>query len=232
MALSDNFDADTSTRWTDRLGASPAHVWDGTNFEMDVDCSVGNIGIQYSSAGPGSIEHEAQVTYKVGGAIAQPSPGVAVRMRNDATTEWYAAYIDRETNRLEIHRRNAAGNWDSLATLGITVANNDFVTVRLRAAGAVGAAVVLDAWYLNHGSSKPSDPGWIGATADLNVTDAATTDTVRHDQAEHAYCGVSGKAGGFDYDTQHDFWKARTIAEASGGGVTAAAVLIAPTGFA
>jgi hypothetical protein len=81
--------------------------------------------------------------------------------------------------------------------------------------GTAGSNVVVDIWYQNHSTSKPSDPGWIGVdgSPDETYTDTAAD---RLDDSTHLYNGIVWQGQGVDYDTRHSYYKQRAISDRGG----------------
>jgi hypothetical protein len=214
----DNFSTDpfSAPRWTNERGTA---VWDSTNSEMDMDQLVGRNAVRYSVTGPGSEEHEAQATF-IAGASTQVPGGGGCRFDNAGVDDWYEAQINSGTDDV-IVRRVVAGSATNLVTFtdGLIHASGEWITIRMAAIGAVGANVVINLWFQNHGSTKPSDPGWIGVDDTPNQT---TTDTAvaRLDNSSHVHCGMACGGSGVDYDTRHSFYKQRAISDRSGGAFT------------
>lgn len=205
----DDFSTDPASRWTFESGSA---AWDSANNEYDFNAAATTLA-RYSANDPGSIEQEAQVTAIEGAARC---PYVAVRFENAGADDCYAIHSNAdgfmELVRWVAASRTALANW-TLPSRD----SGDFVTWRLAASGAVGANVVLDGWVSNHGTTKPSDPGWIGVdgSPDNTYTDTAVG---RHDDSSDIQCGIGGRNGAGDYDTRHCFWKSRAISDRGGGG--------------
>lgn len=206
----DPFTDDPATRWTVEEGG---YVWDSTNFEMDATFTGTDTAIRYSANGPGSIEHEAQVT---GVGSQNKMCGAAVRMDNAGVDDAYFFEYQSDSAIKIVRYLTSAGTQVASIAVG-TWAAGDFFTVRGAAAGAAGANVVLSAWLTDHGSpTKPGDPGWIGvdASPDGTFTD---TDANRLDATSHAHGGVGCRTPDADYDTRLDFFKVRAISDRAGG---------------
>lgn len=207
----DDFSTDPSSRWTFEAGSAS---WDSGNSEYDFNTTTNTIA-RYSANDPGSIEQEAQVTAIEGAARC---PYVAVRVENAGANDCYA--IHSNADGLMDMARWVAGARTTLTNWTLPSRDSgDFVTWRLAASGAVGANVVLDAWVTNHGTTKPSDPGWIGVdgSPDNTVTDTSVN---RHDDSTDIQCGIGGRSGASDYDTRHCFWKSRAISDRGGAAAT------------
>lgn len=199
-------------RWTNESGT---HVWDSGNSELDMSLAVGGPGARYSVNGPGSIEHESQVTAVENHSMGDAGVGPGVRMHNTGTDDWYTLWYDAGTT-LYLGRWNA-GVRTNLTTFSFTYTNGNFVTARMAAAGTAGSNVALSMWRNHDGASKPADPGWYGAdgTPDHTYTD---TSVDRLDDSAHAHCGITGRGQGVDYDTRCCFWKSRAISDRGGAG--------------
>lgn len=204
----DNFSTDPAARWTVEDGTQ---TWDSANSEYD--CNTGSTPMhRYSANGPGSIEHESQVT---GATSSNRSVGAGTRHDNAGVNDCYMSYFGG-SNALAMSRFNAGTRTalHSWAT-GATISAGDFITIRQSSAGAVGANVVLNWWFTHHGASKPSDPGWIGVDASPNTT-VTDTSASRLDDAAHVHCGMGGR-GPTGFDTRNCFWKSRAISDRGGG---------------
>ena len=222
----DNFDTDPFTsRWSIEVGTA---VYDGTEFEMDVENNAEHF-IRYQANSPGSIEHEAQATSMLNPAVSNRVGLISCRMRNstspdDAYTFWFDG-----GNTINLTRYNAGVRTGLAAHSGGTQTVGDFYTGRIATSGAVGEQVVIAYWWQDHDTPKPSDPGWIGVDESPN---ASYTDTSasgggagqRLDTATHTQCGVAGRGRNTDanVDTHHDFFKIRAISDR--GGVPALAL--------
>lgn len=204
----DDFGTDPSSRWTVELGA---WAWDSGTFDMDANLASFQ-GARYTNGSPGSIEHEAQCTAVLG---ASRGPGPGVRFDNTGVDDWYSHHWGG-ANVYALSRWNA-GTRSALTTFPLTGAENDFCTYRLAASGTAGSNVVLDTWATNHGTSKPSDPGWYGDSGSPGGT-YTDTNASRLDDSVHAQCGVGCRNGGTDFDTQIDFFKLRAISDRAGAG--------------
>lgn len=213
----DDFSTDpySAPRWTNERGAS---AWDSTNLELDMAQSTARIGSRYSVNDPGSIEQEAQATFLHDCAFCstagEENGGPSVRNDSGGVDSWYWNAMDTVADNISLKTLFEGGETE-LATVAVTVADLDFWTIRLAAAGAAGANVELALWYTNHGASKPSDPGWIGVdgSPDLTYTDTGAN---RHDAADDIQGGIAVKATGVAIDTRHDFFKVRAITDRGG----------------
>lgn len=209
-AQTDNFATDPTSRWTFESGSA---TWDSGNSEYDFDSSAITAARYLTS--PGNIEHEAQVTAVEG---TSRTPYCAVRMHNAGTNdECYWIHSNGDGN-FVLARYSAGGGIVSLATWALSRASGDFITWRLAAEGTNGNNVVLSAWATNHGSTKPSDPGWIGVDGSPGYTYTDTAAERNDDGTVHLQCGVGGRNGAGDHDTRHSYWKARNITDRGGGG--------------
>ncbi|MGE3293834.1 MAG: hypothetical protein AB7O95_20900 [Geminicoccaceae bacterium] len=210
----DDFSTDPASRWTVEDGG---YTWDSGNGEMDITYDGGPLLLRYSANGPGSIEHECQVTAN---DSKNRLAGPCCRFDDAGVNDAYTLDYNRTGNVLAINRY-LAGSATQLATLSVTNVNPAFWTLRLAAEGGAGANVALEAWYTNHGTGagKPADPGWHGddGSPDLTYTD---TDASRLDATSHSQCGIGGPSASSDGDLRHDFWKSRAISDRSGGGTT------------
>lgn len=211
----DDFDTDpySAPRWVNDSGSA---AWDAGNGELDLSMAGVAFIIRYSANGPGSIEHEAQVT---GIAGDNRMPGPAVRMDDTGADDCYTLEFTDDNN-VTFIRINAGGTPDLLqSTASGTWTTGDWYTRRLAASGAVGANVDLAIWSVDHNTSKPSLGGsgnWQGVdgSPDLTYTD---TDANRLDGTNHSQCGIGGRSSSnSDYDTRLDFWKERAISDRAG----------------
>lgn len=214
--LSDDFSTDTTSGWTARAGVIWVH--DAANGEADLVVSNPRYGIQYNTT-PGSTDHECQVSFRVGSSSSHGGVGgPAVRMRNNATKEWYyLAVYPRDTGtELQLLRRNDGTDSSGASSTQIgtsqsfTIADNDFITLRLAAVGTT-----LSVWWRNDGATKlSSDPGWIGVDGSPNYSQTDAT----YNSSTYDWGGLAGNSSGSDYDTQHDYFKCRAISDRGGGG--------------
>lgn len=210
--LSDNFTTDTyASAWTRRAGATPVGAVDVVNGEFDVDLSTPRWGLQYNTS-PGSNDHEVQVTWQVGTSSSHVGVGgPCVGMRNDATTEWY--YIEdynRDATEIQVKRKNSDGSATQIGTSqNFDQADGTWTTIRMARDGND-----IDVWLQNDASKPPTDPGWIGSDGSptFTITDSTYTG------ATYSYVGLCGHTSGSDYDTRHDYWKARALSDRGGGG--------------
>lgn len=207
----DNFSTDPTSRWTTLSGT--VFAWDSANNELDFNTTVGFSAL-YSANDPGSIVHEAQIT-------AKEATTAAVR-------SWYAAVRGYTTNQdcytlfsngddiFPLGRWNAASR-TALTTFSVTERNaDDFFTWRVAAEGAAGANVALSLWYSRHGTTKPSDPGWIGVdnSPSFTYTDTAVD---RLDDSTHLLGGIGGRLHATtDTNTRASFFKVRAISDRGG----------------
>lgn len=221
MELSDNFDADSSADWTS--DGFSAYNRDAANGELDQSSWDNFSQLRYSANPPGDIEHEAQVTLLSGSGRAV-GPGCRLYSGDDNYGISLGSFGE-----LLLFRHNAAAR-TSLTQFNSTHTNGNFVTVRMACEGGNGANVVISIWVVDHGASKPSDPGWIGddGAPDYTYTDSAASRL--DDDTQHLYVGFAGRGFG-GYDTRCDYWKGRAISDRAGGGADAAGDLAvgAPT---
>ncbi|HYE22753.1 MAG TPA: putative Ig domain-containing protein, partial [Verrucomicrobiae bacterium] len=210
--FSDNFDTDPygSGRWVNEMDNA---VWDSANGELDT-ANDNAVAIRYVANSPGSIEHEAQIT-----AMLQTSRlvGPGVRFDNTGADSMYGMVLET-TGQITIYRWNA-GVQTTIAngSSGVTGTNGNFYSMRLAASGTVGGNVVLNAWVVSHGSTKPSDPGWVGSdgSPNLTFTDTAASGT-RLDGNQYSQAGIAGRAGVNVDDERHDYFKVRAISDRGG----------------
>lgn len=205
----DDFSTDPSSRWTQIAGT---FTWDSGNGELDVATKGGSsIHIfRYSDNAPGSLDHEAQATAAI---VTQYEGAAGVRMDTFDGSDAYFLEMGQVggDDNLYVSRMSAGTyvNLTSTATPGID--DNDFITFRLAAEGNAGANVLLSWWLTDHGTTKPSDPGWIGAddSPDATYTDTAAT---RLDASANESGGLSG-GGTATEDQQIDFFKVRAVSD-------------------
>jgi hypothetical protein len=134
------------------------------------------VGVRYSVNGPGSIEHEAQCTFIQGtGGVFPSGAAAACRIDNTGADDWYYIEIDLDDDVILCRLNGASRTALTTFTGGFVNAASDWLTVRIAAAGAIGANTVISLWWQNHGGSKPADPGWIGVdgSPDQTYTDTA-----------------------------------------------------------
>jgi len=208
----DDFSTDpfSAPRWTNELGTM---TWDSVNAEMAAPTTA-VWGCRYSINGPGSMDHESQVTHVID-SDSSHCGGPAVRMHNTGTDDWYAfTVLDwNNQNLIEVNRINAGVRSTLAQAYAFTLANNDWITQRAAASGGAGANVVLDVWATNHGTTKPSDPGWIGVDASPPYT-YTDSEADRLDDAAHVHCGMAARH--YNHDSRHSYWKSRAISDRSG----------------
>lgn len=210
----DNFDTDPfASRWVSERGGG---VHDAGNGEMDITMDNGPM-LRYAANSPGSIEQEAQVTGQGSPTAVSGDclPGPAVRCEAGAITG-YITYMF-QGDLLVISRENANVRTDLYVASHATHTTN-FYTLRLSAEGANGANVTLNGWQQDHGSSKPSDPGWFGDNGSSTTGAVVDSDVDRLDDASvHLQGGIGGRASGAtEHDTRHDYWKVRAISDRAG----------------
>ena len=205
----DNFSTDPSSRWTAEMSSA---TWDSVNSEYDLDLSADTM-LRYSANGPGSIEHESQVTNVAGTAGTNRNASVAARNENTGVNECYNVYENAD-GVLNLTRWNAGLRTVLSNPTGPGLSTGDFRTFRLASEGTVGSNVVLSGWYTTHGTSKPSDPGWYGVDASPTFT-YTDTSVDRLDASTNDQCGIAGR-GTTDYDTRHCYWKSRAITDRGG----------------
>lgn len=211
----DNFTTDTSANWTTYTGTA-GFTYDSANGEMDFD-GDNNIGHYYNANNSGSMEHEAQLT----GLNAGRELGPGVRMQSGAGNyNGYGVTIDQFGN-YQLWKV-VAGTRTQLELVDMGVrGTTDWTTQRLAASGGNGANVVLNYWWTNHGTTKPSDPGWIGVDASPNETYTDTAADRLDDSSLNLENGVLGR-GNIGGDSNSDFFKLRAISDR--GGAAAATV--------
>ena len=212
----DNFGTDPfAASWTNEAGTN---VWDSTNLEIDMDNGAGGHPlIRRSAGGPGSIEHEAQVTCTTasGAGIVRPT----VRHANDSSIDCYTCNVTAAGNLLLQRIINNVRATIDVALGFMTVTDGNFYTICFAAQGTAGNNVVLSVRIVDHGGSKPSDPGWL----DMSSPDHTFTDTDGanrlNDGSVHLHGGIGGGdiGGGAAVDTRHDFWKMRNISDRAAG---------------
>ena len=208
--FTDNFDTNpfSPARWVIQLGNI---VWDSINLEFDIDEPGSGSGpiFRYIANSPGTVEHESQITALFLSSNSLVGPGV--RMANTGANDAYGLRIDPVGVTLFRYNAGARSNL-GFQSVPVTITSGNYYTMRLAARGAVGSAVTLNVWMVNHGPSKPTDPGWIGVdgSPDLTFTDTAVSGT-RLDGSQHTEAGISGRVGGGTYDDRTDYFKVRAI---------------------
>jgi hypothetical protein len=212
--ITDNFDTDPFLgRWTNERGTS---VWNSTNLEFDLGDNQARPGARYVQTNPGSVDEEAQVTFQHTNQFSDNTQGgPAIRFRDDGTDDWYWVTVNASNDTYTLFRNNDGGA-TQLAQGTLAITTGDFITIRLAASGGVGGNVLLNVWIQDHGSSKPSDPGWIGNDNSPNLT-FTDTDPSRLNTANHIQVGIAGEAFGMPVDSRHDYFKARAISDRTGG---------------
>ncbi len=221
--FSDNFDTNPySGSWTNEMSSA---VWDSTNGELDLN-NDNDTAVRYSQSSPGSIEHEAQVTALM--VTGERLVGPGVRFNNTGENSMYGMVL--EGGVVNIYRWNS-GARSHIASIssGVSSAPGNYYTMRMSASGGVGSSVVLNVWLSDHGSSKPSDPGWIGQDGSPNVTftDSSASGT-RLDGSLNSQTGIAGRASVTVNDNRHDYFKTRAISD-RGGVVTPPSDTTPPT---
>lgn len=218
--ISDDFATDPATRWTG-VDSAP-FTWDSTNFEFVVDLTVSNpIAYRYTSSAPGSIEHECQVTFRLGTSSSEEGTGgPGVRMDSGGAEDYYGVNVNWRAGEIVIIRSVGGTATDvGLPLTGLTLADGDWITIRLAAAGTAGNNVVLSLWYAvdSGAGAKPNYTSMIGVDGSPNAT-RTDSDVDRLDAAGHAHVGIVSGAQGNQYDTMHDNWRAQAISDRGGGG--------------
>lgn len=208
----DNFDTDPyPSRWVVEIGSA---AYDSVELEYDLD-NVNETMAKYIANSPGSIEHESQFTSMQ--IAANSRVGVAACRMQDTSTldDAYAFWFESNTYVLVVY---LAGTRSTLASAtGPTTTAGDFYSGRISAAGSAGNNVVINLWWLDHDTPKPSDPGWIGVDGSPNAT-FTDTGVTRLDDTTHTQCGTAGRGRGTEgqSDTHHDFFKIRAISDRGG----------------
>jgi len=218
--ISDDFATDPATRWAG-VDSAP-FTWDNVNQEFVVDLTVTNpIAYRYTSSAPGSIEHECQVTFKMGTSSSeQGTGGPGVRMDSGGAEDYYGCNVNWRDGEIVIVRSVGGSATEvGLPLTGLTLTDDDWITIRLAAAGTAGSNVVLSLWYqtASGAGAKPNHTAMIGVdgSPDLTRTDS---DTDRLDAANHSNVGIVSGAQGNQYDTRHDNWRAQNISDRGGAG--------------
>ncbi|HYE22518.1 MAG TPA: hypothetical protein VD998_02940, partial [Verrucomicrobiae bacterium] len=206
--FTDNFDTDpyASGRWVNEiLGGS----WDSVNQEFDL--TDDSVAIRYAST-PGSMDHEAQVTALAMSGSRMVGPGV--RFDQSGADTMYGSVF--EAGFVNFYRyNNGVRTTIASISIGVPFTSGNFYSMRVAATGGVGNNVVLSAWVVDHGSSKPSDPGWVGSDNSPNVT--FTDNSVdRLDDAVNTHGGIAGRGNVAVYDDRHDYFKVRAISDRGG----------------
>lgn len=213
-----DFASDPASTWTAARGG---YVWDSGNGELDLDFTIASpIILRYTGTTPGSVEHESQCTARVGDSSGTSTGGCGGVRIGASADDGYGVSIDR-ADTLSIVRRSDGSNTTNPGTCTTqTPAVNDFefFTVRIAAEGAVGSAVTLTVWYINHGTTKPAaDPGWISAGATSFTCSDNSASGTRLDEATHTHTGIMHGAQGSDYDSMTDYFHSRAISDRSAG---------------
>lgn len=212
----------SAPRWVNRIQTA---AWDSGDSSLDVSHVGSATLLEYTANAPGSIEHESQVT-TTSAAGENTVVGVACRI-DGATSDFYSFSGDRANSFVRFHKR-VGGSLTTLQSTAQSITATNFVSFRIAAAGAAGANVVLSGWFTDSGgTSKPSDPGWLGVDGSPGFT---YTDTAadRLDDSVHDACGIGGPpALNSDYDTRLCWWKSRAISDRTGGGTSVTGTTIA-----
>lgn len=202
----------TAPRWTN---VKNTQVWDGVNFELDFQTNTSNRpSAKYSINNTGSIEHEAQGTFFQAGSFTQGGGG-ATRFNSTGALDWYFTGVDASDDIILFRVTGDALSTLTTFTGALVNANNDWITTRLSSQGTAGSNVVVNLWYTNHGTSKPSDPGWIGVDGSPNQT-FTDSSANRLDDATSIQCGMGMVGSGIEVDTRNDFFKQRAITDRAG----------------
>lgn len=207
----DSFATDPTARWT-RL-QDTFLTWLSGSAEINVD---GDNGLfhAYTANNPGSMEQEAQLTGVIATGQRIPGPGTRIYSNGVGSSDGYGMTLDFVGN-LQLWRYNA-GVQTNIALQNVTSApaTTDYYTQRLAASGGNGANVVLDTWFLQHGGSKPSDPGWIGNNASPDYTYTDTSVDRLDDVALHIYAGIVGRgSSAFPSLSANTWFKERAISD-------------------
>lgn len=212
QSFTDNFDTDPfASRWALLRNCTS---WNSTDLDIDCTPDNGSINLIYNTT-LDSIDHEAQVTLRGPGSGSSLGPGPFVRSDDSLLQGYTAEYVNyggSGTSAIRIRRVSDDGPNDFLDEVSVsgTFVNDQWVTIRMAAEGAVGGDVVLSFWVQLHGSgTKPSDPGWIGSNGSPDATYTDTGGAGRRNAATFTFAGIGG--GGTHPDSSNDYWKARDI---------------------
>jgi len=217
--FTDDFSTDPFTaNWTETMGT--AWTWDDPNDEMD--CAGGGTNnVMRRDADVGSNEMEAQGTFLLAGY-----GGTCCRHRDGTDDTTYMTQHGNGDNNIYWYRVVAGVFTDMGGTDPETFVDNQWYSVRL-ACQTQGANVVLSAWVLGHGASKPADPGWVGV-------DGSPTDTFSDGNAARILDADAQRGGLFYNDFggagSADWFKQREISDRAGAGRTTRNTLAAPLG--
>lgn len=214
MQISDNFNADSSADWNAQ--GSAFYDRDAVNGELIQDWS--DYGALIHDNNTGSIECEAQLTGRLPSVTLNhwAGPGVRLTAGNGYGIVFAADYDGGGppgSGGLTLIRYNAetltALMYFSLAP-GIPT-TLDWLTIRMAVEGVVNANAAIKIWVQEHGSSKPSDPGWIGDDNDPDFT-FTDTDANRLDASGDIGVGICGLQN-VGNTTRGDYWRARAISD-------------------
>lgn len=215
----DNFDTDPYAlpRWVNELGTA---TWDSVDLELELN-DDNSSSYRYVAGSPGSIGHEAQVTARAETGKRLVGPGV--RFDNTGVNDMYGITFENASGNISyIFTRwnNGVRTNMKSGTIASAFTPGNFYTIRMSASGGVGGEVVLDVWFVDHGATKPSDPGWIG---DDNNPDATFTDTepsgTRLDGSQYTHAGIAGRGTTGAHEDRHDYFKVRDISDRAGANV-------------
>ena len=194
--------------WTNEINIAD---WDATDLELDLTNDGTDSLVRRSAGGPGGLEHEVQVTTTTASDAAIYGP--MARVGDDGTDDGYAVNF---TTTNVVFRRFNAGVLTALdvQSSGLTITNGRWYSICLVVTGGPAANAILAVRIVDHGTSKPSDPGWL----DMTVPDATFTDTDASrldDDTLHLHGGIGGSdIGGIAVvDTRHDYWKMRLLSD-------------------
>ncbi len=205
---SDNFNTNPyAGRWVNEIKGA---TWDSVNFDLDI-VDDNDVAIRYTSS-PGSIDHEAQVTARANTSTRLVGPGV--RWDNAGVDNGYGMTIENGGVIIQRYNNGARTNVQSFA-IPVTFTGGNFYTMRLAASGGVGGNVTLNIWVVDHGPTKPGDPGWIGndSSPQITFTDSSATRIAGLTNDNGA---IAGRASISTFDGQHDYFKLRAISARGG----------------
>jgi len=204
----DDFATDPFVSRFSEIGGSTDWAYDSANEEIDFT-SAAAATIARRDADTGSNEMEAQGTYLLGTNTGYPGP--AARVRPSVTTGYFVEMETVGTGTV-FYSKLVDGTYSNFATDAITLTDAVWITARL-ACEVSGSQVNQSFWRTNHTSTKPTDPGWIGADG--------TPDATAADTAANRILDADAQRGGCQCNTDTtaaDWFKTRAISDRTAAG--------------
>ena len=200
--------------WAEEAGT---YTHDNTNSEITIDNGGATYTIRSADLS-GDIEQECQATFITNDANGSGWQGpIACRIDSGFHSSYNLQFEPGAgTGGVLYLERNDYGTLTYITSWNIDIDIDQFWSIRLATEGVAGNNVVCSVWYSNHGASKPSDPGWIGAdgSPDQTFTDTGAT---RLDLAANEYAGCGGYEAR-NVDNRICFHKQRNISDRAAPG--------------